>query len=47
MMYITYPILALICFGCLSFGCVIGTAMISMCHVSACERCRKEQKGEV
>ena len=42
MMYVSYPILFLICLGCLSLGGCIGMVVISLCRISA--ECSREEE---
>ena len=43
MMHVSYPILFLICLGCLSLGGCIGMVIMALCRVSACESCKEER----
>jgi len=42
-MYISYPVLAIICFGCLSFGAFVGAVVMALCRISGeCSRAEEE-----
>jgi|GEM_PF-6096332 len=43
MMYISYPVLVLICFGCLSFGGCVGMFVMALCRISA--DCSREEEA--
>lgn len=43
-MYMSYSVLLLICFGCMSFGAFVGAVIISLCRVSA-ENSREEEEA--
>ena len=45
MMYISYSVLALVCFGCLSFGACIGMVAMALCRISA--ECSREEEQAV
>lgn len=45
MMYISYSVLALVCFGCLSFGACIGMVAMALCRISA--ECSQEEEQAV
>ena len=44
MMYISYSVLALVCFGCLSFGACIGMVAMALCRISA--ECSREEEAD-
>lgn len=44
-MYVSYPVLLIICFGCMFFGCCAGMVIMALCKVSAACSREKEKKG--
>lgn len=42
MIHISYPVLFIICFGCLSFGACIGMTIMALCRISG-EQSREEE----
>lgn len=42
-MYISYSVLAIICFGCMSFGAFVGAFVISLCRISA--ECSRDEEA--